>query len=121
MRFSSRATSSRNVSTPRQKLSTSPGRASRGCSSVQYSARFSARRRTASRCHAAKVRVPAARRCATMSPNSLRSEEHTSELQSPDHLVCRLLLEKKKIIYPDPSFAAAVTQHLCDETHAPCC
>src|SRR5947208_6199325 len=24
-----------------------------------------------------------------------RSEEHTSELQSPDHLVCRLLLEKK--------------------------
>src|SRR5258708_12791323 len=35
------------------------------------------------------------------SPNlldpQLRSEEHTSELQSPDHLVCRLLLEKKKI------------------------
>src|SRR5258708_15085753 len=30
------------------------------------------------------------RRCAP------RSEEHTSELQSPDHLVCRLLLEKKK-------------------------
>src|SRR5258708_28334180 len=27
---------------------------------------------------------------------SNRSEEHTSELQSPDHLVCRLLLEKKK-------------------------
>src|SRR6201987_6448084 len=25
-----------------------------------------------------------------------RSEEHTSELQSPDHLVCRLLLEKQK-------------------------
>src|SRR5947208_5999328 len=32
---------------------------------------------------------PPARQC--------RSEEHTSELQSPDHLVCRLLLEKKKI------------------------
>src|SRR5258708_24494182 len=30
-----------------------------------------------------------------------RSEEHTSELQSPDHLVCRLLLEKKK--KTDPS------------------
>src|SRR5207244_7514565 len=32
----------------------------------------------------------------------VRSEEHTSELQSPDHLVCRLLLEKKKeqIIIP---------------------
>src|SRR6185436_12043427 len=29
-------------------------------------------------------------------PPSSRSEEHTSELQSPDHLVCRLLLEKKK-------------------------
>src|SRR5438552_8985088 len=27
-----------------------------------------------------------------------RSEEHTSELQSPDHLVCRLLLEKKNLI-----------------------
>src|SRR5258708_29272851 len=30
---------------------------------------------------------------------ALRSEEHTSELQSPDHLVCRLLLEKKNILY----------------------
>src|SRR5258708_21794100 len=30
-----------------------------------------------------------------------RSEEHTSELQSPDHLVCRLLLEKKKKNYDD--------------------
>src|SRR5438876_2920917 len=29
-------------------------------------------------------------------PASTRSEEHTSELQSPVHLVCRLLLEKKK-------------------------
>src|SRR5690348_18026228 len=28
---------------------------------------------------------------------SLRSEEHTSELQSPVHLVCRLLLEKKNL------------------------
>src|SRR5258708_14557830 len=27
-----------------------------------------------------------------------RSEEHTSELQSPDHLLCRLLLEKKKYL-----------------------
>src|SRR5258708_19221304 len=33
-----------------------------------------------------------------------RSEEHTSELQSPDHLVCRLLLEKKnlRILREDP-------------------
>src|SRR5437879_7605930 len=29
-------------------------------------------------------------------PATLRSEEHTSELQSPMYLVCRLLLEKKK-------------------------
>src|SRR5258708_9696261 len=28
--------------------------------------------------------------------DKIRSEEHTSELQSPDHLVCRLLLEKKR-------------------------
>src|SRR5258708_14082812 len=34
----------------------------------------------------------------SMSHSSKRSEEHTSELQSPDHLVCRLLLEKKKKI-----------------------
>src|SRR5258708_30365058 len=32
----------------------------------------------------------------------IRSEEHTSELQSPDHLVCRLLLEKKKKTQPQP-------------------
>src|SRR5207244_8920384 len=30
------------------------------------------------------------------SARSIRSEEHTSELQSPDHLVCRLLLETKE-------------------------
>src|SRR5947208_5167703 len=30
----------------------------------------------------------------------MRSEEHTSELQSPDHLVCRLLLEKKNTMQP---------------------
>src|SRR5438552_7626698 len=35
------------------------------------------------------------RRAAHAHPGG-RSEEHTSELQSPDHLVCRLLLEKKK-------------------------
>src|SRR5258708_30983029 len=35
-----------------------------------------------------------------------RSEEHTSELQSPDHLVCPLLLEKKK------THALLVTAHL---------
>src|SRR5258708_17182627 len=33
----------------------------------------------------------------SMPTSATRSEEHTSELQSPDHLVCRLLLEKKNI------------------------
>src|SRR5258708_23983417 len=42
-----------------------------------------------------------------------RSEEHTSELQSPDHLVCRLLLEKKKEDQDSslPSTAARRPQH----------
>src|SRR6266487_7202170 len=35
-------------------------------------------------------------RCASLASSPTRSEEHTSELQSPVHLVCRLLLEKKK-------------------------
>src|SRR6266516_7221721 len=34
-------------------------------------------------------------------PRALRSEEHTSELQSPYDLVCRLLLEQKKIPSPE--------------------
>src|SRR5258708_28586065 len=37
-----------------------------------------------------------AREALPASADPPRSEEHTSELQSPDHLVCRLLLEKKK-------------------------
>src|SRR5947208_12591628 len=41
--------------------------------------------------HRASDRIAAELLCDTE-----RSEEHTSELQSPDHLVCRLLLEKKK-------------------------
>src|SRR5258708_27071756 len=39
---------------------------------------------------------PAAADLDLQDPQRARSEEHTSELQSPDHLVCRLLLEKKK-------------------------
>src|SRR5258708_19609100 len=40
--------------------------------------------------------APASRMPVPPRTRSRRSEEHTSELQSPDHLVCRLLLEKKK-------------------------
>src|SRR6266581_6528722 len=39
-------------------------------------------------------------RCASSRWPASRSEEHTSELQSPVHLVCRLLLEKKKKLQP---------------------
>src|SRR5256885_6736894 len=38
--------------------------------------------------------------CHPRHPLDLRSEEHTSELQSPCNLVCRLLLEKKKTKIP---------------------
>src|SRR3712207_8081965 len=41
-------------------------------------------------------RCPAA--CSALQSRGVRSEEHTSELQSRQYLVCRLLLEKKKII-----------------------
>src|SRR5256885_4804140 len=44
---------------------------------------------------------------------SLRSEEHTSELQSPCNLVCRLLLEKKK----EP--VSRLIDHLADREEAP--
>src|SRR2546427_7510811 len=40
---------------------------------------------------------PGCCRCSCSGPGSTRSEEHTSELQSQSNLVCRLLLEKKKI------------------------
>src|SRR5258708_9089057 len=52
------------------------------------------------------VLVPPHSRTALAAPRvhrpSDRSEEHTSELQSPDHLVCRLLLEKKQRSFPPP-------------------
>src|SRR5437762_10415957 len=44
-----------------------------------------------------------------------RSEEHTSELQSPMYLVCRLLLEKKK----DHSHAGAEQWFVANEMQAP--
>src|SRR5437764_2730607 len=41
-------------------------------------------------------------------PPSARSEEHTSELQSPMYLVCRLLLEKKKDVKPHTAYKVRV-------------
>src|SRR5258708_1231131 len=46
--------------------------------------------------YGADLRLRVLRQLELPPPKGLRSEEHTSELQSPDHLVCRLLLEKKK-------------------------
>src|SRR5258708_20507316 len=58
---------------------------------------------------------PAAARTPTPTPLR-RSEEHTSELQSPDHLVCRLLLEKKKCLFI--SFALSAVLYI-SLTHPP--
>src|SRR5438876_5103751 len=51
------------------------------------------------------------------SPASNRSEEHTSELESPVHLVCRLLLEKKKTKHTlsAPTLLFSLTEY----THQP--
>src|SRR5256885_6280679 len=43
-----------------------------------------------------------------------RSEEHTSELQSPCNLVCRLLLEKKKTLVADPHTVFRALNHAQD-------
>src|SRR5947208_8424855 len=47
-----------------------------------------------------------------------RSEEHTSELQSPDHLVCRLLLEKKNLSREIASFRTTVDKTIRGEPYA---
>src|SRR5258708_15896301 len=47
-------------------------------------------------CWRPTVVPPSTRQPGRPTRSARRSEEHTSELQSPDHLVCRLLLEKKK-------------------------
>src|SRR5947208_8961301 len=48
---------------------------------------------------------------------AMRSEEHTSELQSPDHLVCRLLLEKKKYSYERAARYATTSRHTSRLSH----
>src|SRR5256885_11286681 len=63
-----------------------------------YTTLFRSRRRCSSRAFrrsAGGSRWPCTRSGSSSRPSS-RSEEHTSELQSPCNLVCRLLLEKKK-------------------------
>src|SRR5947208_9541353 len=58
-----------------------------------YTTLFRSRLRAGAHRRGTRVRV---RLVVTGADRGDRSEEHTSELQSPDHLVCRLLLEKKK-------------------------
>src|SRR5947208_3781819 len=48
---------------------------------------------------------------ARMEARGTRSEEHTSELQSPDHLVCRLLLEKKNTMVA--AILITITVYIC--------
>src|SRR2546426_8234163 len=49
--------------------------------------------------------------CSPLSESTERSEEHTSELQSPCNLVCRLLLEKKK----KKNIMKCGDRYLCDD------
>src|SRR4051794_41220498 len=68
-------------------------------------------------------RTPGGRRAGT------RSEEHTSELQSPVHLVCRLLLEKKKKKYAQETTSDSKEHrdqcrsepHLIEQSHMDAC
>src|SRR5687768_18256261 len=65
-------------------------------------------------CRIRRQRSRGRRRCRTRSRRWSRSEEHTSELQSRLHLVCRLLLEKiNELTYP----AAAESRQLEDPLH----
>src|SRR5258708_10307967 len=63
-----------------------------------------------------EYRMPSA--ASSMRPRRApRSEEHTSELQSPDHLVCRLLLEKKN--FPDTTQSWTFHRYLAMDYHPP--
>src|SRR5258708_31763027 len=54
--------------------------------------------------------------CTQIERIKTRSEEHTSELQSPDHLVCRLLLEKKKKKHKNRHCAIPITTPITPRT-----
>src|SRR2546430_8132985 len=59
-------------------------------------------------CVASRIRYATTSETST-APKMLRSEEHTSELQSQSNLVCRLLLEKKKKNYSLVLYASRYT------------
>src|SRR5205809_1766992 len=64
-------------------------------------------RRPTGRSTPSSLRATARCSRASCRPAIARSEEHTSELQSRLHLVCRLLLEKKKVVRPGRGGAVA--------------
>src|SRR5258708_21325712 len=68
------------------------------CSFAVWSLPFSLRSFVSSCVWERAVKYWTEKKVDRQSDEASRSEEHTSELQSPDHLVCRLLLEKKKTI-----------------------
>src|SRR5437660_2708874 len=58
------------------------------------------------------------RTCSSSTPRPPRSEEHTSELQSRGHLVCRLLLEKKKKKKHKDPHIQNINSHITCQTDA---
>src|SRR2546429_6852493 len=86
------------------------------CSSDLATSSPESRRRPSRRSCEAGACSSGSGRCARccgrgFSPQS-RSEEHTSELQSRLHLVCRLLLEKKNMILPQQQYTSQTSQQL---------
>src|SRR3989442_8326305 len=71
----------------------------------------SPRPRRAARCARRSRRTDRPPPARLLPPGARRSEEHTSELQSRPHLVCRLLLEKKKKTRVETNGEVETSQH----------
>src|SRR5438876_8118214 len=85
----------RDAGAARPRLGSLPPRVT-GSGGVRAHARAASRPWAVQPLHGAEGLFSQARRLTPGGIRPWRSEEHTSELQSPVHLVCRLLLEKKK-------------------------
>src|SRR5690606_40061109 len=81
---------------PYTTLFRSPGRLPDGAAQVPLLARFEWTERVDGASRGAPRRRASKLGCRRQDIRRLRSEEHTSELQSRENIVCRLLLEKKK-------------------------
>src|SRR5215216_591461 len=89
---SSRQWGSESSCNNRRQGSSPSERTSQANSKAPLSSLSAAIRRTPCPSRVSHLRPPCS--CLPLRVLRIRSEEHTSELQSPDHLVCRLLLEK---------------------------